>query len=578
MFNYAKIKSKYWWIIIVLSISYTTLFANNIIELKDNMFKIDHKSKIIVVNQQINSVNRLIEDASYPILILDTLYTCGIEVNKFDIGVRYPVLSPDSSTYSLFFTTLPLVSITCEHIIDDISTVPITFELIENSGIYSKLFANILYRGGSTLNLPKKSFRLHFVKDTIAYEKKNVRLLNLRKDDDWNLQAMANEPLKLRGKVNNTIWPIIHRLSYHGVEPEAKSYVDMEYAELFVNGEYRGLYALSERIDQKQLKLSETAGGELFKAEDRAEGTMFNGTPEFCNTNPAWSGFFCKYPDSNWNWTFLRDAIDFVNNSDNQTFYRNYDKVFEIDNSVDYLIFINLLAAIDNTHKNIYYARYDSLSPLIIVPWDLDCSLGLSWDGTLRDKINDLVFTKYLVRLIFDFGIGGYAERIQKRWKELRVNTITSDVIMNLYRDSYNKLLSEGVYQREAIAWSDYHFDPNHIDYIAGWLNRRLAFLDGFFNNPKAYLVGETDVSEGIDASDLELRIDNEANKLEIISAYDSKCLEIKIYNYLGELALSKTLLSGIETLDISELKSDVYLVLINNNKSIYTRKIIINR
>lgn len=46
-------------------------------------------------------------------------------------------------------------------------------------------------------------------------------------------------------------------------------------------------------------------------------------------------------------------------------------------------------------------------------------------------------------------------------------------------------------------------------------------------------------------------------------------------YNYSGELALSIALLSEIKTLEISELKSGEDFVMINNNKSFITRKII---
>ena len=563
--------------IISLIFSHLQLSASDIIQVNDHMFQIDHCKKLILINQKTSIINAQLDTVTTS-LRLDKIYKLDCTVPEFKVGVKYILLNPQLTEYTLYFTTLPVINITSKHKISDIALSPAIIELAENSGLYSKLSALINYRGAWTSNLPKKSFRLHFVKDTICHEKQNVRLLGLRKDDDWNLQAMANEPLKLRGKVNNTIWSKIHRLAYHDKEPEAKSYVDMKYTELFVNGEYRGLYALSERIDRKQLKLSEEDGGELYKAKERDLATMFTGTPEFDNSIPTWSGFFCEYPDSNWNWESLSEAVDFVINTDNHTFYEDYESVFEINNSIDYLIFINLLTAVDNTHKNIYYARYNSSSPLTIVPWDLDCTMGLNWDGTLRNNINDLVFTKYLVRLVFNFGINGYTEKIQKRWKELRLNTITSELIMNLYKDSYNQLQSEGVYEREEIAWSDYHFDSEHFDYIADWLERRLKFLDGFFDNPIPYLMGSIDYGDGINNSEIDLRINSDEITLEIVSKNPIGNSTIKIYNYSGELALSRILKNDIESIDISQLTTGTYLVIIDNKKSLFTRKILINR
>ncbi|WP_366841162.1 CotH kinase family protein [Lacinutrix sp.] len=46
--------------------------------------------------------------------------------------------------------------------------------------------------------LSKKSFDLEFWADLVSKEKKDIKFKGMRSDDDWILDAMYNEPLRLR--------------------------------------------------------------------------------------------------------------------------------------------------------------------------------------------------------------------------------------------------------------------------------------------------------------------------------------------------------------------------------------------
>ena len=109
---------------------------------------------------------------------------------------------------------------------------------------------------------------IEFWTDNIGNETQNHALLGMTNDDDWNLQAMYNEPLRIRSKTNNDLWRMINSLHYQNQEPEAINGVRIKYVELFINNEYRGLYCLGEKVNRKQLKLKKHNGnirGELYK-------------------------------------------------------------------------------------------------------------------------------------------------------------------------------------------------------------------------------------------------------------------------------------------------------------------------
>ena len=97
---------------------------------------------------------------------------------------------------------------------------------------------------------------MEFWNDTLGAVTSDVSFGELRTDDDWILDALYNEPLRLRSYVANKLWLSIHQNPYYIDErPNAKSAADVMYVEVFLNGNYNGIYNLSEQVDKKQLKL-----------------------------------------------------------------------------------------------------------------------------------------------------------------------------------------------------------------------------------------------------------------------------------------------------------------------------------
>ena len=144
----------------------------------------------------------------------------------------------------------------------------------------------------------KKTYDLEFWNDEIGADTKNVQFGELRLDDDWILDALYNEPLRLRSYVANKIWLQMHTPNYLSEEPNAKAGANVKYVEMFVNHQYNGIYNLSEQIDPKQLKLvkfNNTMSGELYKGISWG-ATTFTALPNYNNELRQWSGYEFKHP------------------------------------------------------------------------------------------------------------------------------------------------------------------------------------------------------------------------------------------------------------------------------------------
>lgn len=453
------------------------------ISIAEHRFRIDPYNHIIVVQSDsienytglsaYEEIDLSLNNIVYPFAeIPDNLqYTSSYEVNN------------GSNDFQLFFTQLPLLKIQSSTNISSQTKIPAQFLYADNDQILIATIG-IEFRGNISQSFPKKSYDIEFWEDASTETSVDVQFGNLRSDDDWVLDGLYNEPLRLRSHVSSELWLDIHQPYYAQEEPNARSGAGGFYVELFLNGKYSGIYLLSEQIDRKLLKIKDFNGnirGELFKGKQNDQATNFLGLPNFDNSSQFWGGFEIKYPKvaDTTDWQNIYNFVDFVVNSSDADFTGIWDK-FNYQNYLDYFIFLNLTRAADNTGKNIYIAKYDSVSPYFYVPWDLDGTFGLKWDGTYWNITDDILTNGFMDRVI-DTDVGNYTEDVNARWAELRQSVLNTDYVIDRFEYSYNLLKANNVYTREALVFPNYPFDQESLDYIETWIQERMAFLDIYF-------------------------------------------------------------------------------------------------
>ena len=81
-------------------------------------------------------------------------------------------------------------------------------------------------------------------------------------------------------------------------------------------------------------------------------------------------------------------------------------------------------------------------------------------------------------------GSPDFRSRAKLRWSELRNNTLSIASLKHLFRENYNYLASHGVYNREAmVSGLTFNYSETEIDFIESWIERRVNFLDIYFNS-----------------------------------------------------------------------------------------------
>ena len=534
------------------------------LDIPEHRFRIDPYNKIIVVQRQsLDEYSDLSAYSEVDLTLLNFEFTF-VEVPESLEFTGWYIVNNGSADYNLFFTQLPLIKIQSSTNIPDEPKVPAEFYYADADQVLIATIG-IERRGGISQAYPKKTYDLEFWEDAEGLVKRDVKFGNMRTDDDWILDALYNEPLRIRSKNSHQLWLDIHQPYYLQQKPNAKSGVDVQYVEVFLNGRYNGIYMLSEQIDRKLLKVEHFDGeikGEIFKGVSHGAANNFWSLPNFDNESILWGGYKYKYPkdQDTINWQNLYDFTDFVINSSDTEFEEIWTK-FNFDNYLDYFIFLNVLFATDNAGKNIYTARLNSQNPYFYVPWDLDGCFGTKWNGTNTNVTDSILMNGFMTR-VKETNVNNYAAAVSSRYFDLREGVLHPDSLIARFNESYELLKANNVYEREALVFPNYPFDQESFDYMADWINARMAFLDIYFG----YYVSVTEISEKktfvypVPASNVIYLAQNLHYENEHYS----------IYNIQGQAVQSGNISNN--TIDISGIRSGFYIFKLGN----LTQKIVV--
>ena len=367
-------------------------------------------------------------------------------------------------------------------------------------------FAKVKWRGGST-NTADKHKRNYKIKTLNEKGKKQeISLLGMREDNNWILDAGQIDLFRLRNRIATEIWNDFATKPYYASkEPKVKSGVTGKVVEVILNNEYRGIYSLTEAMDRKELKLkkyddkNQEFHGHLWKVSSWDKAQFWEIDKDYDNTQETWHAFETKYPDiedvNPTDYSPLYEAIDFVVNSNDETFKKEVGDYFDIPVLIDYQLFQETLKPVDNNGKNMYWGIYDvaESQKLTLAIWDLDASVGQDWhcstplhpDYVLPNTDLGVKDVFNLYHRLSSLNVDNYNEKVTSRYQELRKTYFSEENLISRYQGYYDMLVKSGAASREECKWSkdsDIGGYPlnfkSEIEYIKNWIINRLNYLD----------------------------------------------------------------------------------------------------
>ena len=400
----------------------------------------------------------------------------------------------------LMFTFLPIINIE-GNISNDVINTSVTL-VDPDGGTSEAMTAQVKWRGGYT-NLNGRHKRNYSIKLIDANgEKMNRKLLGLRRDNHWKLDAAQVDLSRVRNRVATDLWLDMARPPYYiDLAPDALSGARGKMVEVLCNGKYMGIYSLMECIDRKQLQVkkwdedTKKINGMIWNAESWSKVAEFKNYVGYNNNSPYYSTFLVEYPDFEdihpTNHLDLYNAVKFMSQCDVESYNEHVHKYFDMPVIIDYAIFNQLLIAVDNGVNNIYWAIYDRNvdKRLTLAVWDLDWSLGTNRDapdfrGGRAEPDFQYRFSSKEFLMLQDPACTYHNDMVERYW-QLRQSWLSDESLANRVNTLVDHLIKCGAVAREETRWShDSDINGLTLDidserhYIIDWMKKRLAFLD----------------------------------------------------------------------------------------------------
>lgn len=324
---------------------------------------------------------------------------------------------------------------------------------------------NIEIRGSSSQALDKKGYGLTtLLSDNVSNN--NVSLLGMPSENDWILNGLAFDPSLIRDY-----------LAY-SISRQMGNYASRtQYCEVVINGDYKGLYLLQEKIKADSnrvnvLKITPTditgenlTGGYITKADKTTGGDPVAWTTiPYAGNNVDYIHDLPKPEDV----TTQQDTYihsQFTNlqttiTANNSSLLNGYPTVIDIPSFLDFMLSNELMANVDGYELSTYFHK-DRNGKLRAGPlWDFNLTLGndlFIW-GYDRSKIDTWQFSngdnegsKFWTDL---FANTTYKCYLSKRFHDvIQSGQPMNATVLNAFIDTTIGLISEAAV-RENVRWN----------------------------------------------------------------------------------------------------------------------------
>lgn len=346
---------------------------------------------------------------------------------------------------------------------------------------------NIEIRGSSSQDLPKKGYGLTTIQADNA-SNNNVSLLGMPSENDWVLNGLAFDPSLIRDY-----------LSYNLSRQLGNYAPRTEFCEVVINGNYRGLYLLQEKIkaDTNRVNILKITTADV--STPNVTGGYITKSDKTTGGDPiAW-----EMPSYAWASNFIHDlpkpeevtpqqdsyihgqftSLETTSHNNNISLENGYPAIIDVPSFIDFMIMNELSSNADGYQMSTFYHK-DRNGKLRAGPiWDFNLTYGndLFDYGYDRSKTNVWQFSdggnegpKFWTDL---FNNTTYKCYLSKRWNQL---TQTGQPLKHsnlvAFIDNTISRIGEAIV-RENARWETI---PNHsgeIDNLKSFLNLRINWI-----------------------------------------------------------------------------------------------------
>lgn len=348
---------------------------------------------------------------------------------------------------------------------------------------YSGKIDSINGRGNYTWMFDKKSYNLNLAED--------IDLFGMGAAARWVLLSNASDSSQLRNKIVYDFSDAIG-LSY---SPKC------EWVDLYLNGEYAGLYLLCERNEVHQERV-DISGSNSFLISFELEERLISAGDIYIKTDNDQIAKI-HYSENNKDFSNIKNVLQSVENAilaedgiDPIT-GKSYLELIDLDSWAKKYLIEEIFGNLDACFLSQYF-YYDDTGKVYAGPvWDYDLSMGNETIWQLKET--DVLFAnRYQVK-----------NEIWTPWfyslcKKQEFQERTQQLYDTVFKPCLDQLVEDTIYQyadvvchakemnslRWSLSASEKYSDE---EYLVSYLQKRMDFLEAFWNDPDSYVLVQVD-------------------------------------------------------------------------------------
>jgi spore coat protein CotH len=333
-------------------------------------------------------------------------------------------------------------------------------------------------RGASASYYPKKSYKIDFTPqdefrdEDEGFPKRHTIVLTSTFDDN----------AYFRQKLCYDIWNLL----------DGTHRVETMFTVLYLNGEYVGLYLLSDHIDGNWWEdHGHWEDGNLYKSVDHSA----NFYPTYGGPKETWHSGYEKKEGPVDDYTDLDGFVAFVAKSKDADFDAGIAGYVDVEQMYDWWALVVFTEADDSGGKNAYLYADPDTGRFHHAPWDFNHSFGQTWQTEREAAATDYDFywsNNLFLRLLAS---PTYGPRLEARMREQLATTYAPDAIVARidawlaraepsaerdwakWQDAYRSY--GGWYWRTD--WTDH---DGEVAYLKAWVQDRSVYYAEWFGAP----------------------------------------------------------------------------------------------
>jgi len=488
---------------------------------------------------------------------------------SFNIASIYAGSNSRADTVIFTSSNLPLIIIDTDGqtILDDVR-ISVNMGIINNPGGQRNFLTDaytdydgkisIEIRGSSSAQFEKKSYGFETQDDSGANN--NVSLLSMPADNDWVLYAPYSDKTLLR---NELPFYLARELGQYASRTA--------FCELFINGAYKGIYVLMEKIkgdnnrvdiaklNPEDIEGDELTGGYIIKV-DKPYNVGWQ-----VNVNPP--GGFGKayyqfhYPKDDeivpeqaaYIQNFIFNLESCLVSSNFADTLNGYAKYLNVESFVDHFLIQEFTKCLDNYRFSFYmHKKKDSDGGKLFAGpiWDFDLAFGNFGEGVWEEPWTTVNWNAeipawyrvfWMKRLMED---ENFQNKLKVRWIEIRHGAFSNSNIMEFIDQTVLRIEEALIrnFTRWPIigqyVWPNYFVGATYeaeVDYLKNWILGRLDWMDVTLTG-SSLAVDEKDI-QPTQSFLLQQNFPNPFNPTTTIKykLLKSNNVRLTIYNLLGQ-------------------------------------------